>query len=143
MSENDDNLTETEASDSFENELCICCLQPNVPLVKFCRHCRAPLHPLAAMMPYERIYATGFVWRSAVLKPRKLRVVIGIYLYFLPMFLYSVLMLKLIFSGVHFESLSAVAMVGTLTALIALMVPSALSLLILILTTSNYLSRKK
>ncbi len=95
------------------------------------------------MQPYERIYATGFVWRSAVLKPRKMLVVIGIYLYFLPTFLYSVLMLKFIYSGVHFESLSAVAMVGTIAALTALMVPSALSLLILIITTRNYLLRRE
>ena len=134
---------ENEPSDSFENELCICCLQPNIPLVKFCRHCRAPLHPLAAMQPYERIYATGFVWRSAVLKPRKLIVVIGIYLYFLPTFLYSILMLKLIFGGISFGELNTVALIATLSALIALAIPSAIALLILTLTTVNYLSRKK
>ena len=143
MSENDDDLTETAPPDSFEDELCICCLQANAPLVKFCRHCRAPLHPLASILPYERIYATGFVWRSAVLKPRKLMVVIGIYLYFLPTFLYSVLMLKLIFGGIQFEYLSGIAMVGTLAALVTLMVPTALSLLILILTTSNYVKAKR
>ena len=98
------------------------------------------------MMPYERIYATGFVWRAAVLKPRKMMVVVGIYLYFLPTFLYSVLMLKLIFSGIHFEYLNGAAMVGALAALAALaalMVPSVLSLLILILTTSNYVKAKR
>ncbi|NWK57585.1 hypothetical protein HW115_18345 [Verrucomicrobiaceae bacterium N1E253] len=66
----------------FENELCIHCAQPNAPQVKFCRHCRAPIHPLSAICPYERVMATGFVWRAAVERP-KLCVLAGVWLYFL------------------------------------------------------------
>lgn len=78
----DDELVEVSSECSFENELCIYCVEPNAPLVKFCRHCRAPIHPLAAWCPYERVHATGFVWRAAVARPGLL-VLLGVWLYFL------------------------------------------------------------
>jgi len=53
MSFNNDE-SQPEMLEDFENELCIHCCEANAPLVKFCRHCRAPLHPLAAFNPYER-----------------------------------------------------------------------------------------
>ena len=135
--ENDVPPTEEER-DSFENELCIHRVQPNAPLVKFCRHCRAPLHPLAAINPFERIYATGFIWRTAAQKPHRLIVVIGVYLYFLPTLLCNALMLRELYRGVYFQQINA-AMLVIITPLI---LPSLLFSLIVVRTTWNYIKQK-
>ena len=137
------NQIDLEPPEPFENELCISCLRPNAPLVKFCRHCRAPLHPLAAWLPFDKIFATGFVWRSAVLTPRRWIVIIGIYLYFLPALLSSALMLKLQYSSASTGQLTGLVMIQISLSLVALAISSAISLLILILTTVNFAKYKR
>lgn len=135
-----DKQLEEPSTESFENELCIHCLKPNIPLIKFCRHCRAPVHPLAAWCPYEKVYATGFIWRAAANKPRKMIVLIGIYLYFLPTFLFNILMLRELLRGPYFEYAHRLNIVITLTPMIAY---TLVTLLMMIKTTSNYLNNRR
>lgn len=132
--------TECEpVEEPFENELCLHCAQSNAPLTKFCRHCRAPIHPLSAWCPYERIYATGFIWRAAISTPRKPMVLVGIYLFFLPSFLFNALMLRELLRGHYFEYAHRIDIAITLTPMI---IYAALTLLMLIKTTSSYLKNR-
>ena len=64
--------------------ICECCLEPvpeDCPL--FCPKCGAPIDSLAAVLPFERIFAGGYLIRQAAEHPRKLITVIGIWLLFL------------------------------------------------------------
>jgi hypothetical protein len=49
--------------------------------------------PTVAISPFERIFSEGYIYRQAVAAPRKLIVVIGIWLVFLPLFLSGGMML--------------------------------------------------
>jgi hypothetical protein len=136
MSFNNDE-SQSEVVEDFENELCIHCCEANAPLVKFCRHCRAPLHPLAAYNPYERVYATGFIWRTAVSKPNNRMVLIGMYLYFAPTLLVQALLLWGIFRDTpgyrpDFGMFTELVIIGVF------LVPAVVSLMILVQTTRNY-----
>ena len=51
----------------------------------FCAGCGAPLTSFASTQPFERTLAEGFAYRQAVESPRKLIVVAGIWLIFVPM----------------------------------------------------------
>ena len=93
-----------ERGESLENELCIHCGEANAPREKFCRHCRAPLQPLSAINPYERVFAQGFVWRLVTRNPRNLWVVLGVWLYFLPTFLFVFFTLKWLLPEWRLES---------------------------------------
>ncbi len=82
--------------DSDEKELCLSCMFPNDPNTHFCSNCRAPMSSYAATGPFERILAEGHVYRQAAERPRKLIVVLGVWLIFVPMAIAGV---TLIFIG--------------------------------------------
>ena len=142
-SNNDESQTEVVEGlvENFENELCIHCCEANAPLVKFCRHCRAPLHPLAAINPYERVHALGFIWRAAANKPRNVMVLIGIYLYFVPSLLFHVCYLW----GIYRDSLWGhpnFVFSSIFSALVVVLISAALSFMMLLKTTVNYFKWK-
>lgn len=62
--------------------LCLSCLAPNNEVAHFCLRCGAPLTSYASTGPIERILAEGYAYRQAVERPRKLAVVLGIWLIF-------------------------------------------------------------
>lgn len=99
MNARDDTEASSEAAatevgdDRFEGgDLCPACLAELTEGCGFCPKCAAPVSPTAAMAPFERIFAEGFIYRRAVAQPRKLIVVIGAWLVFLPLFLSGVIM---------------------------------------------------
>jgi len=139
MSFNNDE-SQSEVVEDFENELCIHCCEANAPLVKFCRHCRAPLHPLAAFNPYERVYATGFIWRAAVNKPNNRMVLIGMYLYFAPALLVQAFLLWEIFRDIPAYR-PDFGMFNNLIIIAFFFVPAVVSLMILVQTTRNYFKK--
>lgn len=65
-------------------QLCTSCAAPNEPTADFCRKCGAPISWYSKIGPFESIFAQGFIWREAAQRPRRLIVVVGIWLIFLP-----------------------------------------------------------
>jgi hypothetical protein len=76
-----------DLSESDEMQLCISCMAPNEVTANFCANCRAPLSSYASTGPFEHIFAEGAVYRQAANRPRKLIVVLGVWLLFGVMFL--------------------------------------------------------
>lgn len=72
--------------ESDEQQLCVRCLAPNDPSAHFCVKCSAPLTAYASTGPFEHIFAQGAVYREAVQHPKKLIVVIGMWVIFGMMF---------------------------------------------------------
>lgn len=66
-------------------QLCTSCGSPNEPSADFCVKCGAPVSWYSKMGPFESIAARGFIWREAAERPRRLIVVLGMWLIFLPM----------------------------------------------------------
>jgi len=67
--------TATERHDPQDLEICISCLNTNVPGRDFCRHCGTPLTSYAATGPFESIFAEGDMWRKATRRGRYSRLV--------------------------------------------------------------------
>ncbi len=91
----EEDLPEDEQPGDGE-DLCPACLTPHGPLAHFCGRCGAPVSALAPMMPFEKIFAEGYVYRHATESPGKFIVVAGIWLIFLPMAIQGALMLNAI-----------------------------------------------
>ena len=70
------------SAESDQKPLCLNCLSPNETSVHFCVTCGAPLTSYAATGPFESLFAEGHSYRQAVEKPRKLIVVVGVWLIF-------------------------------------------------------------
>ena len=70
------------ASETEERGLCLQCLTENRPESHFCRKCGAPLSSFAAIGPFESVFAEGNVYRRAAEQPRRLIVVLGMWLIF-------------------------------------------------------------
>jgi hypothetical protein len=62
------------------SDLCPTCLAALEPGQHFCRRCASPLTATASTDPIGSIYAQGAMYRNAVAHPRKLIVVIGIWM---------------------------------------------------------------
>jgi predicted amidophosphoribosyltransferase len=62
------NSNSTLAQDEVREdlEICISCLETNLPETAFCMHCGTPLTSYAATAPFESIFAEGDFWRKAV-----------------------------------------------------------------------------
>jgi len=55
---------------------------PNDPSAHFCKKCGAPLSSYASTAPFEHIFAEGHAYRQAAEQPRRLIVVLGIWVIF-------------------------------------------------------------
>ena len=64
--------------------VCTSCLADNDPSTAFCCQCGNPIGDTSSLDPLKRIWAQGWVYRRAVASPYRLRVVIGMWLVFLP-----------------------------------------------------------
>ena len=69
-------------ADAQESPLCLGCLAPNHSTAHFCAKCGAPMTSYAAILPFERLFAEGHVYRQAAEKPKNLFVVLGVWLIF-------------------------------------------------------------
>ena len=67
------NSNSTLAQDEVREELeiCISCLETNLPETAFCMHCGTPLTSYAATAPFESIFAEGDFWRKAMRRAKE------------------------------------------------------------------------
>ena len=63
---------------------CPNCLAGNGPAAHFCTACGAPLTTYATTAPLERVYATGYVYRTAVSERIPFIAALGMWLIFVP-----------------------------------------------------------
>jgi len=77
-------------NDGTERALCLACLESNTPNAHFCRKCGAPLSSYATTAPLEHIYALGWMYRTALSKPARPIVLLGVWLILGPTFLWTV-----------------------------------------------------
>jgi hypothetical protein len=71
-----------DASKAAEHELCVQCLEPNLPGSHFCAKCGAPMSAYAATGPFEALFAEGNAYRRAAEQPRRFIVVAGVWVIF-------------------------------------------------------------
>ncbi len=57
-------------------------MAPNEVSANFCAECGAPLTSYASTGPFEHLFAEGAAYRQAATRPRKLIVVVGVWLIF-------------------------------------------------------------
>ena len=88
MSRSGEGEEAAESDDFGEDEgvpVCPCCLaRLESDEALFCDRCGAPVDSVAAIMPFERIEAQGFVFRQAVSRPRNWLVLVGIWVLLVP-----------------------------------------------------------
>jgi uncharacterized paraquat-inducible protein A len=74
--------------------VCTSCGKPAEPGQHMCDHCSAPLTPYAHSDPVMGIMARGFAAHKATTDPQKSIVVIGMWLWMLPMLFFGLMMLR-------------------------------------------------
>ncbi len=72
-----------------EKLLCCCCMFPNESSVYFCSNCGAPLGWFSTIGPFESVFSEGYIVRRAIENPHSALILIGVWLIFLPLLLYS------------------------------------------------------
>ena len=112
-----------------EQQLCVSCTAPNDPEAHFCLKCGAPLTAYSATGPLERILAEGFIYRQASERPRKLIVVLGVWMIFGVMSMQG-----FVIAWVGWE----LGFVGLVSGVLLM----AVAIIIIAKTTLNYLSRR-
>jgi membrane associated rhomboid family serine protease len=115
----------------------VSCLTPNDPAAHFCTKCAAPLSSFASTGPFEHLFAEGSVYRAAAERPRKLVVVLGIWMIFGLMMLVGLFVI-----GMSLSSQDAAFALKIFGALVGLAV-AAVSGTMIWRTTWNYLTRKQ
>lgn len=113
-----------------EKQLCIRCLAPNEPLAHFCAKCGAPLSSYASTGFLESAYAEGAVYRAAAERPRKLIVVLGVWMIFGAIALAGAVILAVSTEGGFHDKIIGAAML-------------AFSLVMIVKTTKNYFAKPK
>ena len=116
-----------------EKQLCTSCTAANEPAANFCVKCGAPLSSFAMIAPFERLFAEGFIYRQAAERPRKVIVVLGVWLIFGTM-ASGGLMSIVLCSGLGFWA--------TITAVLTGGAVILFSLAMIWKSTRNYLVRK-
>lgn len=111
-----------------EQQLCVRCLAPNALSANFCVQCSAPLTAYASTGPFEHILAEGAVYREAARQPKKLIVVIGVWLIF-----------GMLFFGGTILASSTFDLPGRFLGVLLLLI----SLSMIWQTTRNYFSRPR
>lgn len=127
-----------------ELELCPSCLNGNVPGSHFCADCGAPLSSCAAIMPFERLFAQGHIYRTATDKPKNILVLLGIWL------LFGSHLLVFIAIGIHEVSSNGIKVLipdtfnmQYLITLFLVTVINAFLISILFKTTINYIRSRR
>jgi len=127
------------SAEKITSQLVVCpnCLEENEPYQHFCKNCGAPLSPISTVGPLERTLSDGFMYRQAVSGRRKLIVVIGIWIMFLPTFIFSLYLLVLFLISYFDGLLEQIGLaIGTL-------ILGLVSFTILFRTTKNHLIARR
>ena len=137
------NEHESLATDeTSEGELIVCpsCLHNNAQSRGLCEKCGIPIGKYTPFLLFEQTLATGACYRNATSNPRKLIVVIGMWILFLPA----------VFSALYFLSIasahlfrSEVFSAEDTSFVIWPFLYGSLSTVILYRTTRNYVKAKK
>jgi hypothetical protein len=122
--------TPEPAVESQQRQLCVSCLFPNDPMANFCTECGAPLSSYAATGPFESLFAEGHLYRRAVEQPHRFVVVLGIWI----LFGTAALMGLAVLLAWHAFDTHEIALA---------VVNVALSIIIVVKTTRNYLNRPR
>lgn len=119
-----------------ETVLCPACLKENDNGSVFCRRCNAALGLTDNFDPLQRISHEGAVYSKAVEGKPKMVVLIGVWLLFFPV---------LVFSAITAVSLAFAGEAGSLSFLLfwVLIIVSFFSLTMLFKVTRNYFSRSE
>lgn len=86
--------------------ICISCMKPNDRDAAYCVNCNTPMNLSTSNDPIQRMPAEGYAYRKAAEMKPNIVVLIGVWLLFLPTFIFcglSALSLILGFSGGGFE----------------------------------------
>jgi hypothetical protein len=70
--------------------ICASCLTPNRPFEAFCHSCGSPIGATATLDPIHTIKSKGFLFRKAVEGRPKPVVLVGIWLIFFPLLVFSI-----------------------------------------------------
>jgi hypothetical protein len=128
------------------NPICLHCAAELIGYVQFCPKCGCPVTPEAVSMPYESVLARGFAAREGSSRPRKLIVVIGMWLMFGPMFamLASVFVTMLVVSqGVAWQAERRGEIPGILLGLAVSAGLAAIPGALLYKTTKNHVKQRR
>jgi hypothetical protein len=134
-------MKNAEHQDS-ESALCPHCAMPLEGNEHFCDHCGCPVTGQAVSMPYESVFARGFAWREGSARPRKLIVVIGMWMMFSPMLLVSLITIVAMLVGPRSVIREPGSLADVLVSILGLglmVALAAVSGLLLVKTTRNYL----
>jgi len=74
--------------------VCTACGRPAAPGQHVCEHCGAPMTPYAHTDPVMGIMARGFAAHKATTNPQKPIVVIGMWLWMVPMLLFGLMLIR-------------------------------------------------
>jgi len=126
--------------------ICLNCAAPLAKGENFCKKCGAPASFAAMSMPYESVLARGFAARQASTKPRKLIVVIGMWVWMAPMFLiFSIGFLGTLYDacGVVWQANPIRATLGHLAVLAVCGGLATIAGTLIYKTTRNYVNRPR
>jgi hypothetical protein len=123
--------------DADEKQLCVSCMTPNDPAAHFCTKCAAPLSSFASTGPFEHLFAEGSVYRAAAERPRKLVVVLGVWMIFGLMMLAGLFVIGMILSSQ--DAALALKIFGALVGLAVVAVSGTM----IWKTTRNYWTRNQ
>ena len=88
----DDSSPQNQES-TEELQLCPSCLAPNDPECDFCTNCQAPLGATAGLDPIKSIWARGYIYREMAHGKASNTVIIGAWLIFGPMVMFTIMAL--------------------------------------------------
>ena len=84
----EDEAAERPEGDLYpEVHLCISCLAENLPTFNFCHDCGAPIDFCASTVPFQDVWAEGWILRAAVAQPTRM-IFAGLWAYFGMMLVY-------------------------------------------------------
>lgn len=116
MVDKNSSVEEVEEGERPEIFLCTHCLAENMPTWNFCQDCGAPMDFCSSTVPFQTIWAEGWVYRQAVERPKPI-LFIGILLLFgVPGFAVVLAMLS---GAVAIQSLPELAFCGPPLGLLA------------------------
>jgi hypothetical protein len=104
--------------ESDQKQLCLSCLAANEVSANFCAKCGAPLTSYASTGPFESLFAGGAVYRQAATHPRKLIVVVGVWLIFGTVILSGLTVLNGPLAGKYFGAAGGLVMIAVSGAMI-------------------------
>lgn len=79
----------TRNSQTENHSICISCMKPNDREAAYCINCNTPMNLSNSNDPIQRLSAEGYAYRKAAEMKPNIVVLIGVWLLFLPTFIFS------------------------------------------------------